>query len=141
VIAGLVSDPDLHALTSLRRLRRAETDEARRDLAEALGRERELAERGEALRRDLDAARHASGDFDRDAFFAWWERMRCEREKLNRRVAETAAVDALASEVAARAAALARHEQAVLEDVARALKAGQAQKRGDESLYAFAPPV
>jgi hypothetical protein len=146
-----VSDPDLHALISLRRLRRAETDEARRDLAEALGWERELAERGEALRRDLDAGRHVSGDFDRDAFFAWWERMRCEREKqanvarvaeartaaareclANRRVAETAAEDALAREVAARAAALARHEQAVLEDVARALKAGQGQKRVDE---------
>jgi hypothetical protein len=144
-------DPDLHALTALRRLRRAETDQARRELGEALGREMALAARSEAIRRELDAARQVEGDFDREAFSAWWERMRVERARLadaaqtaeartaaarsmlaNRRVAETAAEDALARELGAREAALARHEQAVLEDVARALKAGQGPRRGSE---------
>ena len=135
----------------MRRMRRAETDGASRVLGDALAQETALAARNEAIGRELDDARHVSGDFDREAFSAWWERMREERARLadaqgaarartaaaqavlaNRRVAETAAEDALAREVASREAALARHEQAVLEDVARALKASQDRKRVDE---------
>jgi hypothetical protein len=134
-------DPDLRILTALRRLRRVETDEARRDLGEALAQETTFATQDEAMRGELEAARQVSGEFDRDAFSAWWARMRSERGKLadamrqaeirtaatrtvlaNRRVAETAAEDALAREVSAREVTIARRDQAVLEDVARALK-------------------
>ena len=134
-------DPDLRTLTALRRLRRVETDEARRDLGEALAQETALATQDEATRGELEAARQVSGEFDRDAFSAWWARMRSERGKLadamrqaeirtaatrtvlaNRRVAETAAEDALAREMSAREVTMARRDQAVLEDVARALK-------------------
>jgi len=134
-------DPDLHALTALRRLRHAETDAARRDLGESVARETALAERHAALVRELDAARQISGDFDREAFAAWFGRMRTERERLaaasqeagaltaaaratlaQRRVAETAAETALAAAKSAQAAAIAQREQVMLEDVARALK-------------------
>jgi hypothetical protein len=134
-------DPELRTLTALRRLRRVETDEARRHLGEALAHETELAERDEAMRGELEAGRQVSGDFDRDAFSAWWARMGSMRGKLadamrqaeirtaatrtvlaNRRVAETAAEDALAREMSAREVTVARRDQAVLEDVARALK-------------------
>jgi hypothetical protein len=136
-----MSDPELRTLTALRRLRRVETDEARRDLGVALAQETALAARDEAMRGELEAARQVSGEFDRDVFSAWWARMRNEREKLaeavrqaeirtattrttlaNRRVAETAAEDALAHEVSARELTTARRDQAMLEDVARALK-------------------
>jgi hypothetical protein len=134
-------DPELRTLTALRRLRRVETDEARRDLGVALAQETALAARDEAMRGELEAARQVPGDFDRDVFSAWWSRMRNERDKLadvmrqaeirtaatrtvlaNRRVAETAAEDALAHEVSARELTTARRDQAMLEDVARALK-------------------
>src|SRR5271156_2997759 len=72
----IVPDPDLRTLTALRRLRRVETDEARRDLGVALAQETALAARDEAMRGELEAARQVSGDFDRDAFSAWWARMR-----------------------------------------------------------------
>jgi hypothetical protein len=119
-----VPGPDLRALRSLRRLRRAQTDEARRALGEALAREAVLAARDEALRREIDEARRLTGDFDREAFSAWLTRMRTEQARLSdalrtaeagtetartglarRRVAETAAQDALATEVAALEAA------------------------------------
>jgi hypothetical protein len=139
-------------LTALRRLRQVETDDARRDLGEALARETALAAQDEAMRGELEAARQLPGEFDRDAFSAWWARMRSEREKLadavrqaeirtaatrtvlaNRRVAETAAEDALTREVSAREVTTARRDQTMLEDVARALKraadTGKALKR------------
>jgi hypothetical protein len=134
-------DPDQRALSALRRLRHAETDAARRDLGEALARETALAERHAALVGELDAARRISGDFDREAFVAWFGRRRAERERLaaalqqagaltaaaraslaRRRGAETAAEAALAAAKAALATALAQREQVMLEDVARALK-------------------
>jgi hypothetical protein len=134
-------DPDLHALTALRRLRHAETDVARRDLGAAVARETTLAERHAALLGELDAARQISGDFDRDAFVAWFGLMGAQRALLvdvmrdaaaqtaaaqvtltQRRVAETAAETTLATAKAAQAAAMAQREQVMLEDVARALK-------------------
>lgn len=134
-------DPDLSALSALRRLRHAETDMARRDLAEALSREAALAERHTGLSRELQAARQFSGTFDREAFAAWFGRMRSEQERLasamreaetkiaaarttlaHRRVAETAAEAALADAVAAQKIAAEHREQVMLEDVARALK-------------------
>lgn len=138
-----MADPDLSTLTALRRLRRAETDAARRDLGAAVTGETALAARDTALRRELDTARQAAGEFDREAFVAWFGRMRAERARLadaireaeahtaamrttlaHRRVAETAAEAALTSALAAKAAAAARREQVVLEDVARAMRRG-----------------
>ena len=134
-------DPDLAALTALRRLRHAETDAARRELGEALTREAALAARHSTLAQELEAARQFSGEFDREAFAAWLGRARAERERVgaamreaeahtaavrttlaHRRVAETAAEAALASAKAAQQAAIAQREQVILEDVARALK-------------------
>ena len=134
-------DPNLRALTALRRLRHAETDVARRALGEAVARETTLAERYAALVGELEAARRISGDFDREAFAAWFGRMRAQREQLadvmrdaaaqtaaaqvtltQRRVAETAAETAVATAKAAQEAAMAQREQVMLEDVARALK-------------------
>jgi hypothetical protein len=136
-----MSDPDLRVLTALHRVRRIETDEARRGLGEAMAHEETLAARDEAMRRELETARHVPADFDRDIFSAWWMRMRNERIRLAeamrqaeirteaartmlaaRRVAETAVEDAIAREMSAREATTARREQGVLEDVARALK-------------------
>jgi hypothetical protein len=136
-----VPDPNLGALTALRRLRRVETDAARRHLGEALARETALVARDDALRRELDEARGISGDFDREAFVAWFGRMLAERARLadrvrdaeahaaaartalaRRRVAETAAGEALAVALAAKQAAVAHREQLILEDVARALR-------------------
>jgi hypothetical protein len=130
----------LRALTSLGRMRRVETDEARRDLAEALGQETALAERDGAILRQVQEARLITGDFDRNAFSAWLGRLGIERARLaaamreaeartasarlvlaNRRVAETAAEDALAEAVAVRGAETERKDQVMLEDVARAL--------------------
>jgi hypothetical protein len=134
-------NPDLRALSALRRLRHAETDAARRDLGEAVARETALAERHAALVGELEAARNLCGDFDREIFVAWFGRMRVERERLaaamreaaqhttavqitlaQRRLAETAAEAALSTAKAAQAAAVAQREQVMLEDVARALK-------------------
>jgi hypothetical protein len=134
-------DPNLGALTALRRLRRVETDMARRDLGDAVTQETALAARDGAMGRELDEARRHSGDFDRESFAAWFGRARAERARLadamrdaeahsaaaratlgHRRVAETAAEEALASALAARDAAVARREQVMLEDIARALK-------------------
>jgi hypothetical protein len=134
-------NPDLSALSALRRLRHAETDTARRDLAEALSRESAVAERHTTLGQELLAARQFSGVFDREAFAAWFSRMRAEQERLaramreaetktaavrtalaHRRVAETAAEAALADAVAVQRIAAEHREQVMLEDVARALK-------------------
>lgn len=142
--------PEMHTLTALYRVRRVETDEARRDLGEALAQETALAARDETMRCELEAARQVSGEFDREAFSAWWGRMRIERTRLtdamrtaeartaaaqtmlaNRRVAETAAKDALAREVTAHEVTVARREQGMLEDVARALtRAASGRARG-----------
>ena len=134
-------DPDLGALTALRRLRHVETDAARRDLGEALTRETSLSARQSVLGEELEAARQFSGEFDREAFAAWFGRVRTERERLaaamreaeahtaaarttlsHRRVAETAAEAALSTARAAQAATVAQREQVMLEDVARALR-------------------
>lgn len=134
-------DPDIGALTALRRLRHAETDAARRDLAEALRREAALAARDGDLARQLAEARQMSGDFDREAFAAWFSQLRAERVRLadaareaasstetararlaQRRLAETTAEQALAGALAAQQAAAAQREQVMLEDVARALQ-------------------
>lgn len=147
-----MSDPDLGALTALRRLRHVETDAARRDIGDALARETALAERDGAVRRELDAARQLTGDFDREAFIAWFRQKLTERAQLadatreaeantaaarttlaRRRVAETAAEEALATAITAREAVVARREQVMLEDVSRALKRASVrnQKSGD----------
>ena len=134
---------ELGALVALGRLRHAETDAARRKLGEALAHETTLAARQNTLVQELEAARRLSGEFDREAFAAWFGRARAEQERLgadireaeahtatlrtelaNRRVAETAAETALAEARAARKAAAERGEQVMLEDVARALRRG-----------------
>ncbi len=136
-----MADPNLRALTALCRLRRMQTDTARRDLGDALAQEATLADADAALTGELDAARQVTGDFDRDAFAAWLVRMLAERGRLagalrqaeartaiaraalaTQRVTETASEEALAREVAEREAVVQRREQLVLEDVARALK-------------------
>jgi hypothetical protein len=134
-------EPDLRALTALHRLRRIETDEARRDLGEALTHETVLADRDAAIGAALGEARRMSGDFDREAFSAWLTRMHAERGLLmdavrgaeartaaarltlaHRRLAETAADEALARAVVAAEVVVAQRDQVMLEDVARALK-------------------
>ncbi len=138
-----MADPDLRSLSALRRLRHVETDAARRDLGLAMSEEAALAAREAALGRELDAARRVMGEFDREAFAAWFSRTRAERERLagelraaaaraaearsllaNRRVAETAAEEALERAEALKQAAVAHREQLMLEDVARTLKQG-----------------
>src|SRR5258708_722878 len=103
-------DPDLRALTALRRVRHIETDGARR--------------------REIDGERRHAGDFDRDSFIAWFGQKLTERAHLadatreaeartaaarttlaRRRVAETAAEEALAIAIVARDAVVARREQ------------------------------
>ena len=139
-------DPDLGALTALRRLRHVETEAARRDLGDTLTRETALAARNQALRQELDEARQHSGDFDRDAFISWFTQKLAERAGLadavrdaeactaaartnlaRRRVAETAAEEALAAAIVVREAAVAHREQVMLEDVSRALKRASAR--------------
>jgi len=134
-------DPAVGALTALRRLRHVETDAARRELGEALTRETALAARQSALGQEIEAARRTSGEFNREAFVAWFGRVRAERERLtgamqqaetltaearttlaHRRVAETAAEDALAEARTAQRAATDQRAQVMLEDVARLLR-------------------
>lgn len=136
-----MADANLRALASLRRLRHVETDEARRELSEALAQETALAEGDAAMRLELDAALRMTGYFDREAFAAWLSGMRSKRAKLadalrdadartsavrtalaHRRVAETAAEEVLARGVAALRAEEARRDQVTLEDVSRALR-------------------
>jgi hypothetical protein len=136
-----VPDLNLNALTSLCRLRRVETDAARRDLGDAMSQETALASRIAAMEREADDARRVSGPFDREAFAAWFARMLDLRVRLtaamrdaevqstvarttlaHRRVAETAAEEALAAAMTAREADVTRREQLALEDVARALR-------------------
>jgi hypothetical protein len=118
-----------------------ETDAARRDLGEMLAEETALAARDAAIAAEVETARQFTGEFDRQAFFLWLERMRAERARLaealrsadartaaartalaRRRVAETAAEQALDRAALAQAAEAARRDQVMLEDVARALK-------------------
>ncbi len=106
-----------------------------------MARETKLAASDAAMETELTAAREITGDFDRDAFSAWFERKVTERAGLagtirdaeartlaartelsNRRVAETAAKETLAREILALETATDRREQIMLEDVARALK-------------------
>ena len=136
-----MADPDPGALIALRRVRHAETDAARRDLGLAMAEEAAFAAREEALGQELDAARQLAGEFDRETFAAWFSRTRTEWERLagesraamqratearlllaRRRVAETAADEALARAEALKRAAVAHREQLMLEDVARTLK-------------------
>jgi len=136
-----MADLRLRALNVLRRLRRVETDGARRELGDALAREAAIARQNDAIARELEQARQVSGYFDREAFSAWFDRMSTERARVaasmleaetrtaasraglaHRRVAQTAAEDALAREATAREAEVARRDQLILEDVARALK-------------------
>src|SRR3954447_25808101 len=112
-----MSDANISALKILCRLRRVETDEARRGLGEALAQETALAASDAALAGELKAAREVIGDFDRGAFSAWFGRMLTQRARLssgmrdaeartafartelsNRRVAETAAKETLSRE-------------------------------------------
>ncbi len=82
IIGGHIGRSDLRSLSALRRLRHAETDTARRDLGLAMSEEAALAAREAALGRELDAARRLTGEFDREAFAAWFSRTRAERERL-----------------------------------------------------------
>jgi hypothetical protein len=136
-----MAESNLRALTALRRLRKIETDAARGDLAQTLAAEVALAARDAAVAAEVETARLFTGDFDRQSFFHWLERMRTERTRLaesllaaeagtaaaraalaGRRVAETAAEQALDRAALAKAAEAARRDQVMLEDVARTLK-------------------
>ena len=130
----------IHALTALCRLRRIETDTARRALAGALAWETKLTDQEQAIAREVSEARRVTGEYDRDGFAAWLARMRGERARLaaeseaaqtrtvrsraalaQGRVAEQAAGEALARAHAAWAMEMARRDQVMLEDVARAI--------------------
>ena len=89
-------EPELRALTALRRLRRVETDGARRDLGEAVAQELALMERSAAIERDVAEGLRVVGDFDRQAFAAWFARMR---------IQQAALADAIETAVARTAAA------------------------------------
>jgi hypothetical protein len=134
-------DRAIRALAALRRLRRIETDAARRDLGEAIRRELTEVEREQAAIREMDAARRADGCFDADTFSRWYAGMVIRRDQLAgtrreatshtadaraaltvRRLAERAAEDALARRVAEEEAVTARRDQATLEEVARAVR-------------------
>jgi hypothetical protein len=134
-------EPNIRILNALGRLRKIETDMARRDLGETLEKVAALAERDVAIAAQVEAARQFIGDFDRQAFIRWLDRMWAERTRLaeslrvaealseaarsvlaRRRVAETATEQALAAAELAQAAEVARRDQVMLEDVARALK-------------------
>lgn len=142
-----MADHDLRSLSSLHRLRRIETDAARRELSDTLAMETMLSEQDSALGEEMDGGRQLTGYFDRDAFFAWWARLMAERARLaaalnearvttaairenlaHRRVAETAAEEALAAAVAMREAETARRDQLMLEDVSRALSRAAAER-------------
>ena len=130
----------IHALTALCRLRRIETDTARRALAGALAWETKLTDQEQAIAREVSEACRVTGEYDRDGFAAWLARMRGERARLaaeseaaqtrtgrsraalaQGRVAEQAAGEALARAHAAWAMEMARRDQVMLEDVARAI--------------------
>ncbi len=135
-----MADPGPRALAVLRRVRRVETDEARRVLAEALARETALTGRASAIEQAVRDARRLPEVFDREVFAAWLIRIRDDRAFIAmaqraaeagteaaraalaaRRLAETAAEEALAQAMALAEAANAKRDQAELEDVARAI--------------------
>ena len=141
----------IHALTALCRLRRIETDTARRALAEALAWETKLADQEQAITREMSEARLITGEYDRDGFAAWLARMRGERARLaagseaaqtrtararaalaQSRVAENAAGEALAKARAAHAVEAERRDQVMLEDVARAIRRGASRTGSEE---------
>jgi hypothetical protein len=147
---AIMPDPNLRALHTLGRLRRSETDEARRDLAVALGREAQLIARDTEMAREIGAARDMNGDFDRETFSAWIVQVLAERRRVaaasreaaavtasaqsalaRRRVAATATESVIREAVLALEQEAARREQFVMEDAARALRqrAQERQKR------------
>ncbi len=136
-------EPRTRALMALRRSRRIETDLARRDLGVVLAHEADLIAGEQAIAREVEGARREIGAFDPDVFAAWLGRMAARRAALGeearaaaetvaaarrelaaRRMAETAAEDALGHIMAERALEVARRDQMTLEDVARALRRG-----------------
>ena len=143
-----MAEPAPRALSVLRRARRVETDDARRALAEALARETALADRATAIEQAVRDARRQPDVFDREVFAAWLIRIRDDRETIavarraaeagteaaraalaTRRLAETAAEEALDRAMALADAARSKRDQAELEDVARAI----ARTRGGTS--------
>ena len=134
-------EPAIRALAVLHRVRRVETDQARRALAEALAHEAALTERDAAIAREVQAARERPDVPDRDRFAAWLTRMRDERAGIAefhhaaeartakaraalaaRRLAETAVEEALDRAKAGVLAERDRRERDTLEDAARALR-------------------
>ena len=135
-----MSDTTLRTLNALRRVRRAETGESRRVMAEALAGAAAIEAEDAAIAQSIAKARHATGDFDRDSFAAWLMRMLAERTRLataahaathridtaraelaQRRLTQTAVDDAVAAAEAVRDTETARRDQAMLEDTARAI--------------------
>lgn len=128
-------------LTILRRLRRAETDVSRRELGDATAHEATALAHQMTLTRQINEAREFADDFDREAFAAWFGRALAELSRLAnathdaaartaaaradlaaRRMAETAAENALTAAMAERAAEMDKREQLESEDAARASK-------------------
>ena len=134
-------DRAVQVLRALRRSRRIETDAARGALGEAMRREQAAAEQEAATIREMEAARRAAECFDADAFSRWFSGMIARRDHqaeahrdaashaaaaraalTARRLAETAAEEALARRVAEEDAVTARRDQVTLEEVARAIR-------------------
>ena len=137
----MTRDPRTRAMDALRRVRHIETDEARRDLADALAVEDALRVRDEGLVRAMAAARGVTGDFDREALAAFLTHSGRELAALadalraaeartaevraaltRRRRAEDAANDARDRIGAALAVEEARRDQVVLEEAARGVR-------------------
>ena len=135
--------PPPRALAALRRLRHLETDEARRALAEALTGETAIMEQEAAITREVTAARAITGAYDQQAYALWIARVATERTRFGhllreagertadaraalaaRRMAETAAEEALERAREARATEEAHRDQVMLEDISRSLRSG-----------------
>lgn len=125
-------------LANLVRLRRLETDAARRDLAQALAEEGAILARDSALAAEVASVRAAGDVPDREILAAWLARRGAERADLaeslrvaagrtaavragltGRRMAETAADEAFAAARAAAARLDQGRSQVGLEDAAR----------------------
>ena len=125
-------------LANLVRLRRLETDAARRDLAQALAEEGAILARDSALAAEIARVRAAGEVPDREILAAWLARQSAERTRLaenlrvaegrtaavraglsGRRMAETAADEAFAAARAEAARVDQGRSQVGLEDAAR----------------------
>lgn len=142
-----MSGPLSKVLATVARVRRIETDTARRALAIALAREADLARRAAGAEGALAAARTMTEPFDQQTFSAYVSRVTQERSRLlaaskaaetetdlaraalaARRMAETVASEALAGARRSEDHALSQRTQTALEDAARGRPRGHRVK-------------